>query len=112
MMSKPVMLTATLLSIAPHGYIFVRSPRREVKKKNGWSSVDGAMFSGKESKNAASALSDSNVEVIASKATSGPRSILNPCAWSLPRASCHSASVNASGRVLTVPMLPTFSATT
>ena len=63
--------------------MFVRSPRREVKKKNGLSSVDGAMFSGKESKNAASALPDSNVEVTASKATSGPSNILNPCAWSL-----------------------------
>ena len=111
-MSKPVMLTATLLFIALQGYMFVRSPRREVKKKNGLSSVDAAIFSGSESKNAASALSDSNVEVTASKVTSGPRNILNPCAWSLPRASCHCASVNASGRVMTVTMLPTFSATT
>ena len=44
------------------------------------------MFSGCAAKKAASALSDSKVEVTVSKATSGPSRILNPCASSLVRA--------------------------
>ena len=38
------------------------------------------MFSGSEAKKAASALPDISVDVTASKATSGPSSILKPCA--------------------------------
>ena len=64
------------------------------------------MFSGNEAKKAASALPDSKVEVTVSKAMSGPSIILKPCACSLARAACHSASVNASGRLITVTILP------
>ncbi len=80
MMSKPVMLIATLLLHRSPRIHVRRSPKREVKKKNGCRLSKAAMFSGNESKNAASALSDSNVEVTASKATSGPSNILKPCA--------------------------------
>src|SRR5271170_5370297 len=105
------MNTAALLFIETVDLV-AKSPRRDVKKKNGLSSVEGAMFSGVAAKKAASALLDSKVEETSSNAMSGPRRIVNPSDSSLWRAPAHSASEKASGRVITVTILPTFRAIT
>src|ERR1700756_3350554 len=100
------MLMATLLFVAAGDGLVMKFARRCVKKKNGLSSVEAVIFSGNDAKKAGSALPESNVEVMASKATSGARRTLKPCAASLARALCHSASVRASGRVMTVTIGP------
>src|ERR1700722_3101763 len=105
------MLIGALLAVKAEG-LARKFERRCVKKKNGLSSVEGATFSGNDAKKAGPALPDISVDVTASKATSGPRMILKPCAESRSRAACHCASVKASGRVMTVTMLSTFKAIT
>ena len=72
------MLIAALLLVRPNEGWVTKFEKRCVKKKNGLSSVEGATFSGNDAKKAGSALPDINVEVTASKATSGATSILKP----------------------------------
>src|SRR5882672_2379029 len=98
---KVMLIAALLLVSADVGWV-MKLEKRCVKKKNGLSSVEGAIFSGRDAKKAWSALPDIKVEVTASKATSGPIRILKPWAESLSRAPCHCTSVKASGRVITV----------
>src|SRR6202521_3617226 len=101
MSSTKVMLIAALLLVSADAGRMTKFDKRWVKKKNGLSSVEGATFSGNDAKKAGSALPDISVDVTASKATSGPRMILKPCAESRSRAACHCASVKAAGRVIT-----------
>src|ERR1700738_630794 len=104
-----MLIAALLLVSAAVGWV-TKLEKRCVKKKNGLSSVEGAIFSGRDAKKARSASPDIKVEVTASKAVSGAISILKPRDESLSRAPCHCASVKASGRVITVTILPTFNA--
>src|SRR6202035_1489738 len=102
MSSTKVMLIAALLLGSADAGRTTKFDKRWVKKKNGLSSVEGAIFSGNDAKKAGSALPNISLEVTASKAMRGARRILKPGAASRSRAPCHCASVKASGRVITV----------